>query len=316
MPDKPIRKKDFSTHKTIFNDQTERTYHKDTPNTERATAPPSFRRARAEMERRKAKYDMESRRAEFDSKSDTVQHNYNYLKLTTTSSAEDLRKRVAELESENLQLKPYIEVDNIEEITWDQDAFGKLALRKDSKELIEALVTNQIDASVGTDIVAGKGNGLILLLHGGPGTGKTFTAESIADLAKKPLYRVTCGDIGTNPEQVETIQLSLHYPDLTKEFRLQIWRNFIDRLETFSDRKVRCKSLRKHIDSLAEVEMNGRQIRNTITTARQLANFKKKKLGYRLLKRVMKVSGEFDEYIQQVRSDLLDTEVARVEGLR
>ena len=26
------------------------------------------------------------------------------------------------------------------------------------------------------DIISGKGNGLIMLLHGGPGTGKTLTA--------------------------------------------------------------------------------------------------------------------------------------------
>jgi SpoVK/Ycf46/Vps4 family AAA+-type ATPase len=42
-----------------------------------------------------------------------------------------------------------------------------------------------------------------MLLHGGPGTGKTLTAESVAELIGKPLYRVTCGDMGTNPEAVE-----------------------------------------------------------------------------------------------------------------
>ena len=46
-------------------------------------------------------------------------------------------------------------------------------------------------------------NGLILLLHGSPGTGKTLTAESVAEIAEKSLYRVTCGDIGTMAEIVE-----------------------------------------------------------------------------------------------------------------
>lgn len=29
------------------------------------------------------------------------------------------------------------------------------------------------------DLIAGKGNGLIMLLHGGPGTGKTLTAGKL-----------------------------------------------------------------------------------------------------------------------------------------
>jgi len=53
------------------------------------------------------------------------------------------------------------------------------------------------------DIIRNKGKGLIMLLHGGPGTGKTLTAESVAELAEMPLYSVTCGDIGTSPASVE-----------------------------------------------------------------------------------------------------------------
>jgi MoxR-like ATPase len=62
-----------------------------------------------------------------------------------------------------------------------------------------------ITTSASTDVIEGKGNGLIVLLHGGPGTGKTLTAESVAELTGKPLYRVTCGDIGTNAEDVEKV---------------------------------------------------------------------------------------------------------------
>jgi AAA+ superfamily predicted ATPase len=73
----------------------------------------------------------------------------------------------------------------------------------ETKTLVSALVTNQIDPDKNTDLMSGKGNGLFILLHGGPGTGKTLTAESVAEFAKKPLYRVTCGDIGTKAEEVE-----------------------------------------------------------------------------------------------------------------
>lgn len=43
--------------------------------------------------------------------------------------------------------------------------------------MIYALINVQKSAGKMDDIIAGKGNGLIILLHGSPGTGKTLTAE-------------------------------------------------------------------------------------------------------------------------------------------
>lgn len=59
------------------------------------------------------------------------------------------------------------------------------------------------------DLVRGKGRGLIILLHGPPGTGKTSTAETIASYTGRPLYSITCGDIGTSSVKVEE-QLARH----------------------------------------------------------------------------------------------------------
>lgn len=33
----------------------------------------------------------------------------------------------------------------------------------------------------------------------------SLSLTSVAEIAEKPLYRVTCGDIGTNPEDVEKV---------------------------------------------------------------------------------------------------------------
>lgn len=92
----------------------------------------------------------------------------------------------------NLRTKKWLDLnmDQISLVSWNQEAFDSLVLERKTKDLITALVSKQISTAKSTDVIAGKGNGLILLLHGGPGTGKTLTAEGVAEIAKKPLYRV------------------------------------------------------------------------------------------------------------------------------
>ncbi|KDN61098.1 hypothetical protein CSUB01_07051 [Colletotrichum sublineola] len=53
------------------------------------------------------------------------------------------------------------------------------------------------------DIIQDKGKGLIILLHGVPGVGKTSTAETVAQYYNKPLLPITCGDLGMTPAEVE-----------------------------------------------------------------------------------------------------------------
>ncbi|KAL4894971.1 hypothetical protein BDV59DRAFT_174221 [Aspergillus ambiguus] len=53
------------------------------------------------------------------------------------------------------------------------------------------------------DFVRGKGHGLIFLLHGRPGVGKTCTAECIAEYIQRPLMTLSCSDIGTDPNAIE-----------------------------------------------------------------------------------------------------------------
>ena len=74
----------------------------------------------------------------------------------------------------NLLEKKWVDLDvsGISEIEWNKEAFKSLAIEKDTKTLITALVTNKIAADRSTDLIKGKGSGLMILLHGGPGTGK------------------------------------------------------------------------------------------------------------------------------------------------
>lgn len=97
-------------------------------------------------------------------------------------------------------------------MTWEKGSFERLAIPPKTKELVQAAVMSHGQKpSVQADLISDKGQGLLILLHGGPGTGKTLTAESIAEEQKRPLYRVTCGDIGVEPRDVEDVRLIPHH---------------------------------------------------------------------------------------------------------
>lgn len=68
-------------------------------------------------------------------------------------------------------------MDKFHPVTWNKNAFKRLVLEEKTKEMIYALVDIQTATKRMDDIITGKGNGLIVLLHGSPGTGKTLTAE-------------------------------------------------------------------------------------------------------------------------------------------
>ncbi|KAI0877666.1 hypothetical protein GGS24DRAFT_487711 [Hypoxylon argillaceum] len=88
-------------------------------------------------------------------------------------------------------------------------AFDQLVLPPGHKNMILSLITQhfrekELIYNERTDIVRGKGKGLIILLHGAPGVGKTTTAEGVAERFKKPLFQLTCGDLGTTAKEVES----------------------------------------------------------------------------------------------------------------
>jgi DNA polymerase III delta prime subunit len=69
-----------------------------------------------------------------------------------------------------------LRVVGIDNVCWNKKAFEHLMLPRSTKTLVSALVKTHEGAAAQEDVIAGKGNGVILLLHGGPGTGKTLTA--------------------------------------------------------------------------------------------------------------------------------------------
>lgn len=98
-------------------------------------------------------------------------------------------------------------VDQLEEIRWNTGCFDQLVLPETHKNTVQALVsmhTKKATQAQFDDIVKGKGKGLVLVLHGPPGVGKTLTAECVAEYAHRPLYIVSSGDLGTNSSTLDT----------------------------------------------------------------------------------------------------------------
>ncbi|KAI0855031.1 hypothetical protein F4860DRAFT_497599 [Xylaria cubensis] len=94
-----------------------------------------------------------------------------------------------------------------------QMVFDDLKINPENKTLIQSLVVSHFqrkreaeknaEVRMGQDIIEGKADNLIILLHGVPGVGKTATAEAVANANQKPLFPITCGDLGLEPDQVE-----------------------------------------------------------------------------------------------------------------
>ncbi|OQN96064.1 hypothetical protein B0A48_17864 [Cryoendolithus antarcticus] len=94
------------------------------------------------------------------------------------------------------------------EIEEQQDAWTDLEIPTGHKNIVQSLIQSHFvknkSKETHFDIVRDKGKGVILLLHGVPGVGKTATAEGVAASTGKPLLPITCGDLGLTPKEVET----------------------------------------------------------------------------------------------------------------
>ncbi|KAK6542370.1 hypothetical protein TWF694_006328 [Orbilia ellipsospora] len=111
---------------------------------------------------------------------------------------------------------------------------------------------------------------------------------------------LTSNRVGTFDEAFKSrIQLALHYPPLDGPSRRKIWHNFLEMLRNENE-KVDFDGIVSHMDQLSGYEMNGRQIRNALSTARQLALFEKETLDWDRIKDSIEVTSDFNRYIKEV----------------
>ncbi|KAL8709241.1 MAG: hypothetical protein Q9220_005984 [cf. Caloplaca sp. 1 TL-2023] len=95
-------------------------------------------------------------------------------------------------------------VSQIRQVTWNEKAFEKLVIGPRQRTLVHALVkAHGRGHTEQDDIIQDKGKGLIGLLSGSPGVGKTLTAEAVAEVTKRPLYMISAGELGKDLEAVD-----------------------------------------------------------------------------------------------------------------
>ncbi|KAM0421225.1 hypothetical protein ACHAPT_010945 [Fusarium lateritium] len=189
-------------------------------------------------------------------------------------------------------------VDDLSPVIWNDEAFGNLVLPGGEKQLAWEFVENKALASNFDDFIQDKGRGLIILMFGPPDVGKTYTAEAVAEQAHVPLYSMSAGELGTVPKDVEAAlnraltlcglwdaMLLLDEADVFLSARTDsdLARNelvavFLNKLEYYTGENFinrtgcdRSNTSSEDVDKLAEIHLNGREIKNLIKSAHLLS---------------------------------------------
>lgn len=256
----------------------------------------------------------------------------------------------------------YLNIDNLRPVHWTEDLFSNLVLPTEEKDLLLALAkSHSRSTSHFDDFVIGKGKGMIVLLDGPPGVGKTLTAESVAEEMKAPLYTMSAGELGTQADGVEEklgnilematmwnaillideadifleqrgtgelernelvaiflrhleyfkgvmilttnrietmdlafdsrVDIRLHYPALDAQARRSVWLNFVRKSASIDEEGVENGGFLDHeLDQLAQLELNGRQIKSAMKTAHLLASGKGEVTNFEHVRTVLRIT--------------------------
>ncbi|KAI1324566.1 hypothetical protein F5Y16DRAFT_423877 [Xylariaceae sp. FL0255] len=109
-------------------------------------------------------------------------------------------------------------IQSFHRINLEGDPFASLKIDEEHIRTVKSVVWSHFQKKemesrqdflpqMNQDLIRGKGRGLVILLHGAPGVGKTATAEAVAMWHQKPLFVITCGDLehnGFTPQGVES----------------------------------------------------------------------------------------------------------------
>lgn len=112
-------------------------------------------------------------------------------------------------------------VSHVGQISWNGQAFDSLHLESQRKDAVWRLVReHRLGTSLFDDVVAGKGRGLVFLLHGPSGSGKTMTAgkaTTSSSLSRRWRLRLRFAEV-----VAESLQCPVYYTS-GGELELDMW---------------------------------------------------------------------------------------------
>ncbi|KAJ5337097.1 uncharacterized protein N7506_005119 [Penicillium brevicompactum] len=127
-----------------------------------------------------------------------------------------------------------ISLDYIQESVPSDEIISNLIIGPGELQIIKAL-SNRQNSHVkhwSVDFIEGKGSGQIILLHGPPGVGKTYTVEAISEWLHRPLLTLTVADIGTVETLVE--ENLVHWFNLAETWNAVL---LVDEADVFLERR-------------------------------------------------------------------------------
>lgn len=127
--------------------------------------------------------------------------------------AKDVINHLVMLEDKDLPWAPYVSVfdsvrkrwcvahvDSLKDAQFNESLYDEVVLPEDNKAFIHDVLSAR---DVSLDSVEGKGNNIVMLFMGGPGTGKTLTVEAMSHKLKRGLLKTSSCDLGSTPETIE-----------------------------------------------------------------------------------------------------------------
>ncbi|MDB5297488.1 MAG: ATPase central domain protein, partial [Phycisphaerales bacterium] len=128
---------------------------------------------------------------------------YGYFGRSRAMAAEGTsRLPVVRVFSLDLKAYVYADVDDLVPYEYDETALSRLFLPEKMRAVLGTLFSTPTDQLFG-DLIRGKHGGIVILASGNPGVGKTLTAEVYAEMARRPLYVLEFGELGTTVEVIE-----------------------------------------------------------------------------------------------------------------